>query len=110
MFNQNHFSNNKFSLFTASYHQKVNSDVEAGAKAAWNKALPESNVSIEVGTKVTLDKTAFFKAKVDNQGRLGLGYTHVLRQGIKVAFGGLFDTTRIAADVHKVGVQFTFEG
>jgi hypothetical protein len=98
------------SLFTASYHQKVNSDVEAGAKAVWNSAIPESNVAIEVGTKVTLDKTAFFKAKVDNQGRLGLGFTHVLRTGVKLAVGGLFDTTRLSADVHKVGFQLTFEG
>lgn len=80
----------------------MNSDVEAGAKASWNKALPESNVAIEVGTKVTFDKSTFFKAKVDNQGRLGLGYSHVLRTGIKFAVGGLFDTTRLSADVHKV--------
>jgi hypothetical protein len=103
-------SANKFSLFTASYHQKVSADVEAGAKASWNKALPESNVAIEVGSKVSFDKSTFFKAKVDNQGRLGLGYTHILRPGIKFAVGGLFDTTRLSADVHKVGVHFTFEG
>ncbi|KAJ3360597.1 Mitochondrial porin [Kappamyces sp. JEL0680] len=103
-------ASNKFSLFTASYYQKVNADVETAAKAAWNKALPESSVGIEVGTKVILDKASFFKAKVDNQGRLGLGYTHILRTGIKVAVGGLFDTTRLAQDAHKVGVQFTFEG
>jgi hypothetical protein len=88
----------------------VNSDVEAGARAVWNKALPDSNVNIEVGTKVVLDKSSFLKAKVDNQGRLGLGFTHVLRTGVKLAFGGLFDTTRLSADVHKVGFQLTFEG
>ncbi|KAJ3273646.1 Mitochondrial porin [Terramyces sp. JEL0728] len=103
-------SANKFSLFTASYHQKVNADVEAGARAVWNKALPNSSVSIEVGTKVVVDKNAFFKAKIDNQGRLGLGFTHTLRDGIKFAVGGLFDTTRLNADVHKVGLQLTFEG
>lgn len=101
---------NKFSFFTASYHQKVSADVEAGAKAAWNKSLPESSVGIEVGTKVVLDKNSFFKAKYDNQGRLGLGYSHVLRTGIKAVVGGLFDTTRLSQDAHKVGVQFTFEG
>lgn len=110
LYSINLLAGNKFSLFTASYHQKVNSDVEAGAKASWNKALPESNVAIEVGTKVTFDSSTFFKAKVDNQGRLGLGYSHLLRSGIKFAVGGLFDTTRLSADVHKVGVQFTFEG
>ena len=46
-----------------------------------------------------------FKAKVDNQGLLGLAYSQVLRPGIKVVIGGLFDTTRISADVHKLGLQ-----
>jgi Eukaryotic porin len=67
--------------------------------------LPESPVAIEVGSKVLLDKNSFFKAKVDNQGRLGLGYSQVLRTGIKVVVGGMFDTTRISADVHKLGLQ-----
>ncbi|KAI8898478.1 eukaryotic porin/Tom40 [Globomyces pollinis-pini] len=110
LFSVSVLSANKFNVFTASYHQKVTSEVEAGAKAVWNKAVPDSNVGIEVGTKVLLDKTTFFKAKVDNQGRLGLGYTNTLRPGIKMAVGGLFDTTRLNADVHKLGVQFTFEG
>ncbi|KAK5668772.1 Mitochondrial porin [Batrachochytrium dendrobatidis] len=101
-------SANKLSLFTASYHHRVNNEVEAAAKATWNKAT-DSSVAIEVGTKYALDRDAFLKAKVDNTGRLGLGYTQVLRPGIKLALGGLFDTTRLQADVHKVGFSLTFE-
>ncbi|KAL2914372.1 Mitochondrial porin [Polyrhizophydium stewartii] len=99
---------NKFTLFSASYHHRVNKEVEAGAKASWNK-LTDSTVAIEVGTKYTLDRDAFLKAKVDNTGRLGLGYTQVLRPGVKLALGGLFDTTRLHNDVHKVGFSLTFE-
>lgn len=101
---------NKLSLFTFSYHQKVNSTVEAGCRAVYNSQLKDSVVGIEVGSKVILDKSSFFKAKVDNSGRLGLGFTQVLNQGIKLQFGGLFDTTKISADVHKLGLQLTFEG
>ena len=99
---------NKLSLFTASYYHKVNATVEAGAKAVWN-AAGESGVAVEVGTKYVLDSSAFLKAKVNNQGLLGLGFTQVLRDGIKVAFGGLFDTTKLNSDAHKVGVSFSFE-
>jgi hypothetical protein len=103
-------SANKFSLFTASFHQKVNADVEVGAKAIWNQSIPNSNVGIEVGTKVTLDKSTFFKSKIDSAGRLGLGFTQNMPSGFKISFGGLFDTTNFAADVHKVGAQIVYEG
>ncbi|KAJ3252609.1 hypothetical protein HDU77_005055 [Chytriomyces hyalinus] len=92
---------NKFSHFTAAYHHKVNKTVEAGAKAIWNKASSDS-VSIEVGTKYVLDNQTFVKAKVDNVGRLGLGYSQVLRPGVKLGLGGLFDTTRLHENVHRV--------
>ncbi|KAJ3031361.1 UNVERIFIED_CONTAM: Mitochondrial porin [Siphonaria sp. JEL0065] len=98
----------KFSHFTAFYFHKVNKSVEAGAKAIWNKAASDA-VSIEVGTKYVLDNQTFVKAKIDNVGRLGLGYTQVLRPGIKLALGGSFDTTRLHENVHRVGLSATFE-
>ena len=101
---------NKLSLFTFSYHQKVSSTVEAGCRAVYNSQVKDSIVGIEVGSKVVLDKNSYFKAKVDNSGRLGLGFTQVLKEGVKLQFGGLFDTTKISADVHKLGLQLTFEG
>ena len=101
---------NKLSLFTFSYFQRVNSKVEAGCRAVYNYQLKDSQVGIELGSKLVLDNKSFIKAKVDNSGRLGLGYTQILQQGIKLQFGGLFDTTKISADVHKLGLQLTFEG
>jgi hypothetical protein len=95
---------NKATLFQASYHQKVNNDVEAGARATWNKAVKDAPVAIEVGTKVALDSTAYFKAKVDNEGRLGLGYTQKLRDGVKVSFG-----TLLSSQNNSVGMQLTFD-
>lgn len=86
----------------------MNKQVEAGAKATYK--VSEPGVSVEVGTKYALDSDSFFKAKVDNVGRLGLGYSQVLRDGVKIGFGGLFDTTRLQQDVHKVGIHFSFDG
>ncbi|KAJ3239601.1 Mitochondrial porin [Chytriomyces hyalinus] len=99
---------NKFSHFSAAYHHKVNKTVEAGAKAIWNKAASDS-VSIEVGTKYVLDNQTFVKAKIDNVGRLGLGYSQVLRPGVKLGLGGLFDTTRLHENVHRVGFSLSLD-
>ncbi|KNC96417.1 uncharacterized protein SPPG_08315 [Spizellomyces punctatus DAOM BR117] len=99
---------NALSTYSASYYHRVNQDVEAGAKATWVKSA-DNTVHIEVGSKYVLDNDAFLKAKIDNRGQLGLGYTQLLRKGIKLSLGGLFDTTRLHENVHKVGVALTLE-
>ncbi|KAJ3124819.1 Mitochondrial porin [Nowakowskiella sp. JEL0407] len=101
-------ANNQMSSFTAGYFHRVAADIEAGARASWNKAA-NSPVNIEVGTKYVLDKSAFVKAKIDNTGRLGLGYTQILRPGIKLSLGGLFDTARLNENSHKVGLSLVLE-
>ena len=52
---------NNLSLFSASYYHKVNSEVEAGAKATWDSAQ-NSNVGLEVAGKYKLDPSSFAKA------------------------------------------------
>ena len=77
----------------------------------WNRGDKSgSDVVMEVGTKWSLDKTSFFKAKVDNVGKLGLSYRHQLRQGVKITLGAAFDTTRLSENAHKVGLALNFEG
>jgi len=87
-------SANAFNILAASYFHKVAPDVEAGAKAVWDKKT-DGPVAIEVGSKYLLDRDAFVKAKVNNAGILGLGYTQNLRPGVKLQLGGNFDTTRL---------------
>ena len=71
--------------------------------------LTADAVTIEVGTKYTLDKDAFLKAKIDNAGRLGLGYTQLLRTGVKLSLGGSFDTTRLQENAHRVGLSLVLD-
>lgn len=47
-------------IFSASYYHKVNSAVEAGAKATWD-SKSSSNVGLEVASKYRLDPTSFAK-------------------------------------------------
>jgi voltage-dependent anion channel protein 2 len=100
---------NNFSTFSASYFHRVSADLEAGAKAVWDKKSVASNVALEVGGKYVLDKDAFAKAKVNNAGILGLGFTQTVRPGVKVSLGGSFDTARFNENVHKLGLSLVLE-
>ena len=50
------------SVFAASYYHKVNSQVEAGAKATWD-SKSGSNVGLEVASKYRLDPVSFAKVR-----------------------------------------------
>lgn len=51
---------NNLSVFAASYYHKVNSEVEAGAKATWDSKA-SNNVGLEVASKYRLDPSSFVK-------------------------------------------------
>ena len=53
---------NNLTVFSASYYHKVNTEVEAGAKAIWDSAAG-SNVGLEVATKYKLDPSSFAKVR-----------------------------------------------
>ncbi|EGG07262.1 uncharacterized protein MELLADRAFT_116326 [Melampsora larici-populina 98AG31] len=110
------------SAFHASYYHKVNRDVEAGAKAIYNTKSTSKDIILEVGTRAYLDNASFIKAKINNNGILGLGYTQALRPGVKVSFGLALDTQQVngasngddeksggGIAAHKVGASLTFE-
>ena len=61
---------NNLSIFSATYYHKVNSQVEAGAKASWD-AKSGNQVGLEVASKYRLDPVSF--AKVE---------TTILRNGL----------------------------
>lgn len=54
---------NHLSVFSASYYHKVNSAVEAGAKATWD-SKSNNNVGLEVASKYRLDPTSFVKVSI----------------------------------------------
>ncbi len=53
---------NNLSIFTASYFHKVNSQVEAGAKAAWD-SKSSGTVGLEVAGKYVIDPLSFAKVR-----------------------------------------------
>ncbi|CAG8518795.1 13102_t:CDS:2 [Acaulospora colombiana] len=101
---------NSMAAYELLYYHRVHSDIEAGAKARWDTTTSGDNsISMEVGTKYFLDRHTFVKAKIDNFGRLGLGYTQELRPGVKISIGGSFETSKLSTNSHRIGVSFNLE-
>ncbi|KAL1916293.1 uncharacterized protein VTP21DRAFT_5910 [Calcarisporiella thermophila] len=101
-------ANNNLNLFSASYYHRVNTQVEAGGRAVWD-AKSNAAVALEVGTKYTLDKDAFVKAKVNNNGIFGLSYTQAVRKGVKLTIAGSVDTARLSENAHKLGLSIVLD-
>jgi len=100
---------NNLSIFSASYYHKVNTEVEAGAKAVWDSNAG-SNVGLEVATKYKLDPSSFAKAKINDKGIAALAYNVRLSTGVTLGLGASLDTQNFQEPKHKVGASFTFEG
>ncbi|KAF2117526.1 mitochondrial porin-like protein [Lophiotrema nucula] len=100
---------NSLNVFTASYYQKVNTAVEAGAKATWD-AKQGSAVGLELAAKYKLDSASFAKAKINNFGIASLAYNTKVNSGLTFGIGGSFDTQKLNESNHKLGTSFTFEG
>lgn len=101
---------NNLSVFSAGYYHKVSPDLEIGARGTYDTKGPASPnvVAMDVGAKYQLDPSAFIKAKVADSGILSLAYQQVLRPGIKVGFGGAFDTLKLGESAHKLGLSLSF--
>lgn len=101
---------NNVSIFAASYYHRVNSQVEAGAKATWDaKGGNAGGVGLEIASKYKLDTNAFVKARINNRGIAALAYNQLLRPGVTLGLGASIDTQRLAEPAHKVGLSFVFE-
>ncbi|CAK7201684.1 Mitochondrial porin [Sporothrix eucalyptigena] len=101
-------ASDNLSIFAASYHHKVNSQVEAAAKATWN-SKSGNTVGLEVATKYRLDPLSFVKAKINDRGVAAVAYNVLLREGVTFGIGASFDTQKLDQATHKVGTSFTFE-
>ncbi|KAF4977858.1 hypothetical protein FZEAL_5702 [Fusarium zealandicum] len=106
-------ASDNLSVFAASYYHKVNTQVEAGAKATWNSKTGNA-VGLEVASKYRIDPVSFTKlakqVKINDRGIAALAYNVLLREGVTLGLGGSFDTQKLDQATHKLGASFTFEG
>ncbi|KAJ3394092.1 Mitochondrial porin [Entophlyctis sp. JEL0112] len=99
----------KFTNFSANYFHKVSSGLLVGSRASWDKVVLPDQVAIELGAKYTVDANTFVKAKIDNSGRLGLGFTQLLRSNVKLQLGGVFDINRWYESANRVGITLVID-
>ncbi|KAG0652419.1 outer membrane porin [Hyphodiscus hymeniophilus] len=99
---------NNLSIFSAAYYHKVNSQVEAGAKATWD-SKSGSQVGLEVASKYRLDPVSFAKVKINDRGVAAVAYNVLLRPGVTLGLGASFDTQKLDQATHKIGTSFTFD-
>ncbi|KAF2223491.1 eukaryotic porin/Tom40 [Elsinoe ampelina] len=97
------------SVIAASFYQKVNSNVEAGAKATYD-LQGNNNVGLEVAGKYKIDPTSFAKAKINDRGIAALAYNTKLNPGATLGLGLSLDTAKLNEAGHKIGTSLTFEG
>ncbi|KAH8821150.1 eukaryotic porin/Tom40 [Xylogone sp. PMI_703] len=101
-------ASNNLSVFSASYYHKVNSQVEAGAKATWD-SKSGNQVGLEVASKYRLDPVSFAKIKINDRGVAAVAYNVLLRPGVTLGLGASFDTQKLDQATHKIGTSFTFD-
>ncbi|XP_003384452.1 PREDICTED: voltage-dependent anion-selective channel protein 2-like [Amphimedon queenslandica] len=91
----------------ASVHHKISDKTEVGLMTTYN--VQSSNPGLAVGTKTVLDGGAVVKAKVNQTGQIGLGYSENLRDGVKLSLSSLIEARNISTGGHKLGVSIEFE-
>nr|XP_023907920.1 mitochondrial outer membrane protein porin-like [Quercus suber] len=97
------------SVIAATYHHKVNSAVEVGAKAGYDVQAGKAS-GLEIASKYKLDPLSFAKAKINDRGIAALAYSTKLNAGTTLGLGLSLDTQKLNEAGHKIGTSLTFEG
>lgn len=96
-----HSAVNNGQEFCGSIYQKCNDQIDCGVQVAWTK---ESNeFEFGVGAAYCFSDDASFRAKVNNEIQVGLGYQHLLRGGIALTLSTLIDVKKFSFSEQKIG-------
>jgi len=88
------------------YH-KVNDDTQVGLSSTYN--VQTNNVALGLVGQYEMNDHSLLKAKVNNQGQIGMSYTKSLRSGVKLNLSGLIEGRNINAGGHKLGLSLEFD-
>lgn len=88
--------------FTGSVYQRISDKLETAINLGWSSG---TNVTcFAAGAKYTVDQDSSFSAKVSNTSQIGLGYSHNLRDGVKLTLSSLIDGKNLNQGGHKLGL------
>ncbi|XP_051869293.1 voltage-dependent anion-selective channel protein 1 [Pristis pectinata] len=104
---QLHTNVNDGTEFGGSIYQKISENLETGINLAWTAG--NSNTRFGIAAKYKIDDDATCSIKVNNSSLIGLGYSQMLKPGIKLSLSALLDGKNINGGGHKLGLGFEFE-
>jgi len=110
------YENSEFTLHThvndgqqfgGSIFQKVSDKLQTGIMLSWTSGTNQTQFGF--GSVYCLDKETSFRAKVNNAGSLGLGFTHRLKDGIEMTLSAAIDGKNFNQGGHKLGFGLNLE-
>jgi voltage-dependent anion channel protein 2 len=96
-----------FSKYFGSIHHQVNDSLGAGASLTW--ANGGSSPALTVGAQYASGPDSFWKAKIDNNLRLGISYVTKLREGVQITLSSLLNAKALNGGGHKVGLSLNLD-
>jgi len=94
---------NDGSDFGASIHHKLGKGLEGAVDVGFSSSSNTSRFGL--GCKYALDHNSSLRAKVNNQGMIGLGYQHRLRDGVTLTLSTLVNGKNPNGGGHKLGLS-----
>jgi len=95
----------KLSNVTVAYHQVVNGDLSAAAKASFPLASkPSGSTDLEFGVGYKAAKDTVVNAKVSAAGKVSISYAQTISSLTKVTFATELDAANIGSDNHRFGM------
>uniref|UniRef100_H2Y8G2 Uncharacterized protein n=1 Tax=Ciona savignyi TaxID=51511 RepID=H2Y8G2_CIOSA len=98
---------NDGSEFGGSIYQSVNDKLAVGVQLSWSAG--QNNTKFGAAAKYNIDSDASISAKANVVGQVGFGYSHKLRQGVKLTLSSLVDAKNLNGGGHKMGLGLEFE-
>lgn len=93
--------------FCGSVHSKVNGDLEAAVDVGWSAGTNATKFAL--GAKYCVDKDSSFRAKINNNSEIGLGYQQRIRQGVTLTLSSMIDAKNFNQGGHKLGLCLELE-
>ena len=93
--------------FGGSVFQRIDKNLSTGIQLGWNSG--QSSTRFGVAAKYDCCDGCSVNAKLNNAGQIGVGYTHKLRDGIKLTLSSLVEGKNINGGGHQLGLGLEFE-
>jgi len=96
------------SILGVQYYQKVNPDLNVGAKASFDTQNADAKPTLLFGASYRLDDSTSVKGKFDTTGKLTTSWNHKLNKSAQLGIGATFDTNNLGPKSSVFGFHLKF--